>query len=263
MPEEEIVTPVETPEVKPVEKAEKPEVDLILASLGDDESPATEASEVGEEGVKESPDDKVEDDKEVEPETEKDPQLEAKPEAEQKNEEETLDPKEEARRRYEEREKARTERATRVAEQTKPYVDEAVDDTDARLRAMEVQQYNQLIEHSENTLIGEFERVKANPDLQIFNPDSEQFDQKLYTKAMKDYNAGYITYDTNGNMVGLKGSLYQHLTETAELYRGAIKSGAFQQVRDQRKMKVNSDSKPAASPKEETKDPLMEVLLSD
>lgn len=129
---------------------------------------------------------------------------------------------------------------------------------------MEVQQYSTLIQNNENTLINEFERVKANPDLQIFNPDNkEMFDDRAYSKAIKDFNAGYISYDNNGNMVGIKGSLFEHLTETAELLQGAVKRGAFQQVRDAKQMRTNADSKPAAPPKETTRDPVLEILLSD
>lgn len=244
----------------PIEVEATPD-DPILSALSDDESETTEASEVKEEAT-ESPDQEVEAEEEEESET----QLESTPEDEQTDQE--TDPeelrKEEARRRYEERERARAERKARVESQTQEYVEEAEDDTDRRLRAMEVQQYNQIIEHNENTLIGEFERVKVNPDLQIFNPDNkEAFNPRLYEKAIRDYNAGYLTYDQNGNMVGIKGSLYQYLTETAEIYQAAINSGQIQQVRAERKMKTNADTKPAATPKAPTKDLLTEALSSD
>ena len=141
---------------------------------------------------------------------------------------------------------------------------EAQDEYDQRLRNMEVKQYNTLIENTENILISEFERAKANPDLQIFNPDNKDtFNQRAYDKAMRDYNAGYIDYDSNGNMVGVKGSLIEHLTETAELLNGAVKSGAVQQVRATRQMRASADVKPAATPKEPTKDTIMEILQSD
>lgn len=257
MSEEEIVTPNE-----PTVETEVTPADPLMAALSDDESEETEASETKEEVI-ESPDEPVEANEEEEAE-----QPESKPEDEQPEGGEAItDPeearKEEARRRYDEREQARAERQQRVQEKTQEYVNEAEDDTDKRLRAMEVQNYNQIIEHNENTLIGEFERVKASPDLQVFNPESEQFNQKMYDKAMRDYNAGYIQYDENGFMVGLKGSLYKHLTETAELYSGAIKSGQFQQVRAERKMKTSADTKPAAQPKENPKDPIMAELLSE
>jgi hypothetical protein len=128
---------------------------------------------------------------------------------------------------------------------------------------MEVSEYNRRIENTENLMIDDFESVKKDPDLQIFNPDSEEFNPNVYNKAIKDFAAGYIQRDEFGNAVGLKESLKQHLIETAELYKGAIKSGAIKQVRDQRKMKVRSDSKPAETPKESKKDPIMAELLSD
>jgi hypothetical protein len=187
-------------------------------------------------------------------------------EGEQEKEEKPLTPeeqeKENARIRYEERQKVRDERKARVDQQTQDYINETDDTTEQRLRAIEAQEYSRIIENNENTLIAEFERVKVNPDLQIFNPDSDQYNEKAYDKALRDYNAGYLEYD-NGNLIGIKGSLYEHLTETAELLQGAVKSGQIKQVRDGRKMKSNADSKPAAPPKEIEKDPILETLRSD
>lgn len=61
----------------------------------------------------------------------------------------------------------------------------------------------------------------------------------------------------------VKSSLYEHLTETAELFQGAIKSGQIQQVRATRQMKSNADVKPAATPKDYEKDSIMDILKSD
>jgi len=240
MEDEQSTAPVETQE---------PAEDTILATLTDTEDVSEDTT-----------DDTVED-------TENDAEDEAEtpPEGEPTEEEEIeSDPKEEARRRYEERQRVQAERRDRVQNQTEDYVKQSDDEYDQRLRAMEVQQYSALIENNENVLIGEFERAKVNPDLQIFNPENkEQFNQRAYDKALRDYNAGYLQYDQNGNMTGIKGSLYEHLTETAELYQGAVKTGQVQQVRATRRMKSNADSKPAASPKETTKDTIMDILKSD
>lgn len=236
--EDEQSTTVETPD--------EPANDPILDSLNDTEDTSVD------DGVDETSDNSED-------------EAEAEPEAEQSEDEEIeTDPKEEARRRYEERQRVQAERRDRVQNQTEDYVKQSDDEYDQRLRAMEVQQYSALIENNENTLIGEFERAKVNPDLQIFNPENrEQFNQRAYDKALRDYNAGYLEYDQNGNMTGIKGSLYEHLTETAELYQGAVKTGQVQQVRATRRMKSNADSKPAASPKETTKDTIMDILKSD
>lgn len=236
--------------------AEAPESDPILDILSDTED--TEAPAKAEEVV-ETPE--VE---ESEPET--------PPEVEQTNEQEEeveapVDPKEEARRRYEERKaereaaiREREERLTKVADE---HIKGAEDEYDQRLRTMESEVYADKVRNTESSLINEFETAKSKPELQIFNPDSDQFNQKAYDKAMRDYNAGYVQYDQNGNMVGLKGSLIEHLTETADLLQGAIKSGAVQQVKAARKMQVNADSKPAATPKEPQKDTILDILKSD
>lgn len=174
-----------------------------------------------------------------------------------------LDPKEEARRRYEERQAFKEQQRSQIQSQNKDYIDEAENDYDQRLRAIEVQRYQEIVENTQEKIVNDFERAKADPSLQIFNPESPEFNQKAYDKAIRDYNAGYINYDSRGNMIGVKNSLYNHLTETAELIRGAVKEGAIQQVRAGRQMKATADIKPAASPKERTKDPILDILKSD
>lgn len=232
---------------------ETPESDPILDVLSDTEG--------AEESKEEAATEETPDEQESEPETQ--PEVE-QPEEEAEEVETAADPKEEARRRYEERQRAIQEREQRIRAQTQDYVKEGEDEYDQRLRQMEATDYARTVEHTENTLINEFERVKANPDLQIFNPENkETFNEKAYDKAMRDYNAGYINYDANGNMVSVKGSLFDHLTETADLLQGAVKSGAFQQVRATKKMQTNADTKPAATPKETAKDPILEILMSD
>jgi hypothetical protein len=129
---------------------------------------------------------------------------------------------------------------------------------------MEVQRYAEAIENNENRLITEFDRVKSNPDLQLFNPENkDQFNERLYEKALRDYNAGYLGYDENNNLVEVKGSLFEHFKETAELFQGAERSGQVKQVRATQKMRSVSDSKPAAQQSEKTVDPILEALKSD
>jgi hypothetical protein len=249
------------------QQEETPATNDVLEILSDTEDDSDESVEKVEstdrsEEVEETDEEEAEPEAEGEqpPEQEED----SEDESEDDSEEESVDPKEEARRRYEERQKAIQERRQRIQEQNKEYLDKAEDEYDKRLRTMEVQRYSEIVENNENTLIGEFERAKANPDLQIFNPDNkEQFNQRAYDKVMRDYNAGYIQYDQSGNMIEIKGSLLQHLTETAELLKGATRSGAVQQVKATRKVKQSADTKPAAQPKEPTKDPILDILSSD
>jgi hypothetical protein len=242
----------------------QPESDQILSTLSDtdDESPVINSDDedsVDETAVNEDTDD------ESTPEDVPTEEEESEESDLQPDESEEADPKEEARRRYEERQRAIAERKERIDQQTQEYVAEAGNDEyEQRLRNMEVQRYKELVDNNETKLINEFERAKSNPELQIFNPDNkEMFNPKAYDKALRDYNAGYVGYDTNGNMVEIKGSLYEHLTETAELLQGAVKSGAVQQVRATRKMKSSADTKPAAPQKETARDPILEVLQSD
>lgn len=230
-------------------------VDQTVETEGTDESPEVEETQEGEPQEQDAQDEEIAEETETDTETE--------PEVEQPTEEE-LDPKEEARRRYEERQRYNQERRERLQAQTQDYVQGAEDDVDQRVRAIEVQEYARTIENNENKLIGEFDRVKSNPNLQLFNPENkEQFNERLYEKALRDYNAGYLGYDENGNLLEVKGSLFEHFKETAELFQGAERSGQVKQVRATQKMRSVSDSKPAAQQRESTADPILEALKSD
>lgn len=230
-------------------------VDQTVETEGTDESPEVEEAQEGEPQEQDAQDEEVAEETETDAETE--------PEVEQPTEEE-LDPKEEARRRYEERQRYNQERRERLQAQTQDYVQGAEDDVDQRVRAIEVQEYARTIENNENKLIGEFDRVKSNPNLQLFNPENkEQFNERLYEKALRDYNAGYLGYDENGNLLEVKGSLFEHFKETAELFQGAERSGQVKQVRATQKMRSVSDSKPAAQQRESTTDPVLDILKSD
>lgn len=230
-------------------------VDQTVETEGTDESPEVEETQEGEPQEQDAQDEEVAEETETDAETE--------PEVEQPTEEE-LDPKEEARRRYEERQRYNQERRERLQAQTQDYVQGAEDDVDQRVRAIEVQEYARTIENNENKLIGEFDRVKSNPNLQLFNPENkEQFNERLYEKALRDYNAGYLGYDENGNLLEVKGSLFEHFKETAELFQGAERSGQVKQVRATQKMRSVSDSKPAAQQRESTTDPVLDILKSD
>lgn len=175
------------------------------------------------------------------------------------------DPKEEARRWYEERQKARAEQAQRAQQAAEEYINQADgDEVEQRIRTVEAREYERTVSGNLDRLVSEFERVKANPDLQIFNPDNkETFNERAYDKAIRDYNAGYLGYDENNNLTQIKGSLYEHLTETAELLKAAVNDGAVQQVRATRRMRSTADTKPAAPPKEAQKDQILDILSSD
>ncbi len=238
----------------PVVNDDIPAGDEILSALSDTEDVTVEPTEQVEET-------QVEEDA---PEAEAQPEGEDSQEGEAEELQADADPKEEARKWYEERQKARAEQAQRAQLAGEEYINQADDEVEQRLRTVEAREYERTVDNNLNTLVTEFERAKANPDLQIFNPENqESFNQKAYDKALRDYNAGYLNYDENGNLIGIKGSLYEHLTETAELLKDAVNNGAVQQVRATRKMRTNADTKPAAPPKEAQKDAILDILSSD
>ena len=190
----------------------------------------------------------------TEPETE----AEANAEAEESVE---LDPKDEARRRYDERQAFKKEQEKNIQIQNQDYIDEAENDLALQVRNLEVKEYQRVVENTQEKIMNDYERVIADPSLQIFNPKSTEFNEKAYDYALRNYN-DKIEYH-NGNTVGFKETLFNHFKETAELLQGAVKSGAIQQVRAGRQMKATADIRPAASPKETTKDPILDILKSE
>ena len=248
---------------EPTENVETPEPDEGLNILEDTEGDnETEETTEVEETPKET-ETKETETKETSEETEADETSEEEESDDETLPEGELDEKEIARRRYEERQRVKAERQARVDKTAQEYLSEAESEQEQRLRSLEIMEHTRNIEHNENTLISDFERAKANPDLKIFDPDSESFNQKAYEKTIRDFDAGYLVRDTDGNLTGIKGSLYDYLKETAELLQGATKTGAVQQVKATRKMRANADSKPAASPKEPQKDVILDILKSE
>lgn len=184
-------------------------------------------------------------------------------EAEQPTEDQDVDPKEEARKRYEERQRVKEQRRAQIETQGREYVEQGEDEYEQRLRAMEVERYAQRVEANESKLLTDFERAKADPKLSIFNPDSPEFNERAYSKAITDFERGYMEFDNNGNPVDVRGSLYQHLADTADIILGAQRQGAVQQAKATQNNRSKGEGKPAAQPKEAKKDPIMEALLSD
>ena len=86
-----------------------------------------------------------------------------------------------------------------------------------------------------------------------------------HSQSLTQAGANSYAYDQNGNMTEIKGSLYEYLQETADLLKGASRSGAVQQVRASKNVRRNADTKPAASPQRggSSKDPILEVLSAD
>lgn len=236
------------------------ETDAIAEVLSDGEATPTEETPEPSQGTETQEESQEQPSSEG---TEEAPEEEAEAEGEAEPEDNQVDPKEEARRRYEERQRLNAERRAQIEAQTQDYVQQGEDEYDQRIRNMEVQQYVANIERNEEKLVTEFERVKANPDLQIFNPDSDKFNAKAYNTVLADYNAAYVEYDTNGSITNVKGSLYNHLTKMADLLKESATTGAVQQVKAARTMRASADTKPASPQKESAKDPILDVLKSD
>ncbi len=166
-----------------------------------------------------------------------------------------------AQRRIQERE---AQRLAQLHQDQQAYVGEAESDADRLVRQIEIERYANTVKANESQVLTEFERVKADPSLQIFNPESKDFNPDLYNELTEVFDKAYVSYDKYGNILQVKGSLYQ----TAKKWGGIWgKQAKINQAKGQKiasKQSAKSEVTGASAPKApKDKDPLMDILLSD
>jgi len=166
-----------------------------------------------------------------------------------------------AQRRIAERE---AQRLAKLEQDQHQYISEAETDADRLVREIEVERYANKVKANEGTILTEFERVKADPSLQIFNPESKEFRPDLYGELTDVFDKAYTSYDQYGNIVEVKGSLYQTAKKWGQLWskEAIVNQAKGQKVARQQSSKAEVTGASAAKPQKET-DPLMDLLLSD
>lgn len=109
------------------------------------------------------------------------------------------------------------------------------------------------------------EAIQLAHDYPIFDPDSKEYDEKFAEKVRgKWIEASGLTQDPNTGLFTQARVLpYDFYKSYAEAREEGKKQGAIVGRRDYEKTANAADVAPVASPKDEKKDPLMEVLLAD
>jgi len=156
------------------------------------------------------------------------------------------------------------ERLAKLQDDQQKYITEADSDADRLVREIEVERYANKVKANEGTILTEFERVKADPSLQIFNPESKEFRPDLYGELTDVFDKAYTSYDQYGNIIEVKGSLYQTAKKWGQLWskEAIVNQAKGQKVARQTSSKAEVTGASAAKPPK-TNDPLMDLLLSD
>lgn len=159
-----------------------------------------------------------------------------------------------AKRRIEEREKKRqekeqldAERQQQLDQQLQEYVAEGENELAQKVRAMEVERYRERVANTQESIVNDFERAKLDKDLQMFNPESQEFNPKVYDRAVRDYEAGYTQVDQYGNIVATKMPFLRYLKETADLLSDVSQTGARKGQQAAQKMRAVAETPSAAS----------------
>lgn len=173
---------------------------------------------------------------------------------------EELDQKELARQAYQRRQQERAEREAKVAEAQREHLEQAQDDQDLALRQLQIDAYNNKVTINSDKLVNQYN--KALVELEVFRDPSPEIAEAL-ADAVDEFEARYVTFDTLGNPIDVKGDLYQHLSIKADRIQKLAQIGARKEKAGVAKSRAAVTPAPSTSPKESKKDPIMEGLLSN
>jgi hypothetical protein len=211
--------------------------------------------------------DKESDDSSEEAKTEEDEEStdDSEEQSDEDKTEETPDQKEQARQRYLERQSRRNE-ADPYVESIKKEADERLsaieDETQRKLAQLEVKDRLREIQDARTSLITDHEF--AQRDFDVFNPKSDSYDEKVYDHFLQDYERAYLVKDPeSGEVLGTKGpSLYQYLSDKAELIASLKQTGARENQKSKAKMKSQAETPSVAAPKAPKTDAFAEAFDS-
>lgn len=250
-------TPVETPDTD----VELEDIEVDLDGFDDDETEesddepedeaATESTEESDEEADDGADEPEESEKSEEPEESNPTDTEEKPltEAEQKRFNDEM-----AKRRIAEKQ-LREERKQRELADIQRYLQEAeYDQEELARRETQVEQYHLLKERAElnsQKLEVAFDRAVADIDL-FKSPNPEV--QAALDSAINDFAALYTTVDEQGNVLEVRGDIYQFLNNKADTIRKLTGVGARQEAQAKQNTKARTEPVPTRMPKEPKKD---------
>lgn len=125
--------------------------------------------------------------------------------------------------RREQKELRQKEEADRLKQQQE-YLSDADTEEELRVRQLEVtqqnlltQQYQETVSRNEEEIVKDYERVTSDPDTQIFNPKSDQFNTRQFDRMRQAYEAINVVVDPRNpnNIIQVKESFYKFAKEWA------------------------------------------------
>lgn len=236
------------------------------------DEPETDKSETAEDNEETSEDtDKESDDSSEEAKTEEAEESTDEDSEEQSDDdtkEETPDQKEQARQRYLERQ-ARRQEADPYVDSIKKEAEERLagieDDTQRKLANLEVKDRLREIQDARTNLLTDHEFARR--DHEVFNPTSKEFNESAYNTFLGDYESAWVVTDPETKQViGTRDgapSLYQYLSDKAELIASLKQVGARENQTSKAKMKSQAVTPSVAAPKEAPKDKFAEAFDSE
>lgn len=242
-------------EVEESEESEESKEEESTAN--DDESEETEEAETQ---VEESEDESVEQKQEEDTTSEKlEEGLKDKP---KKGEPDPELAREAFKRREAER-KLRETQERQEAEQLQRYLDDAQDDQEELVkRQMEVNTY--VLQKERSAVLSEKLDVamqKAVLDLGLKEMDAPTTD--FITRRLEEFDATRVVRDKRGNILDVRGDVYQYLKEEMDSISQFRSSGAREQTKKKAVEKTRTVLKPSRTPKEEPKDLGLEAFAEE
>lgn len=137
-------------------------------------------------------------------------------------------------------------------EQQQKYLEEAEDNRDLALRQLQIDAYNNKVEGNTNKLTNGIERAVSSIDL--FQTGDPEVKEALAT-SLEKFEQMYVTYDSNGDPVEVKGDVYEYLQNEADSIRRILNIGARNQSKAKTKAKARTETLPTRAPKEPKVDP--------
>ncbi len=224
--------------------------------------------EVEEEATDEAQTDtNVEEESQDESDTEEVSESEEEPEAEAEEEPDDEAIKahnaEMAQRRIAQRE-ARRKQEAELLQAQRQYVEEAESDAQRLVNELHIERYNQAVQNNEKAILTEYERVKADPALQIFNPESKEYRPDLFNELQETFEKGYTQVDEWGNVVAVNASFYEKAKQWGNMWNRQAKISEAKASSNLKKSMSKAEPQSNSAPRPtKNKDPLMDILMSD
>lgn len=149
---------------------------------------------------------------------------------------------------------AKQEREAKIRAEQQEYVAAAdpEDPRDIAVRQLQIDAYNNRVESNSNKLTNGYE--KAIKDFDILQDATPEIQAEI-DQAIDAFQAMYVTVDTYGNPIEVRGDLYTYLQTKADSIKQLTGIGARQQQTSKDKERSKTLTPPNRAPKQAKSDP--------